>query len=114
MEVLPSGTANCTWSARQRDRLVTVAAYAHRDFLVDAYRNRPFPIFVPTTVSELPAAIQQSSPSAVTCTVTTGVAEGQGLDVSVGQFSGGDSARRSCEEALAVSAAVISNLPPAS
>lgn len=58
--------------------------------------------------------IQQSHTASINCDVTTGIAEGQALDVTVTLFEGADSARRSCEEAVAVSAAVISNLPPAS
>ncbi len=91
-----------------------MAAYSRRDYFVDAYRARQFPIFVPTEIAGLPAVIQQSAPTSVNCGVTTGVAEGQALDVTVALFEGDNLARRSCDEAVAVSAAVISNLPPAS
>lgn len=111
---LPSGTPNCRWGGVREGRIVNVAAYASRDLLVDSYRNRPLPIFVPTTIAGLPAVVQQGSPTSISCTVTTGVAEGQALDVGVDLFEGTDSARRSCDDAITVSATVIGNLPPAS
>ena len=112
--VLPFGVPDCDWGTVAEGRLISVAGFGSRDYLVDAYRSRPFPIFVPIEVSGLPAVIQQSAPTAPVCGVTTGIAEGQAIDVSVGLFSGDDSGRRSCDEAIAVSAAVITNLPPAS
>jgi hypothetical protein len=69
----------CSWPTAERGRLA-MAVNADRDLLVDTYRSRVLPIFVPTTVEGMPAVRQRMRPDDNTCTVTTGLGPQQALE----------------------------------
>ena len=45
-----------------------------------------YQLFEPDTIGGLPAVLQQTTPGALTCTVTTGIAVGQAADVTVSEI----------------------------
>lgn len=109
LDPLPTGVQACVWEGPGFTRDVSAAFYANRDFLVDTYRSRGmYQRFEPTTVMGFPAVVQQSTAGALSCTVTTGIAVGQAVDVSATEF--GSAPRPSCETALQVSEAVVATL----
>jgi hypothetical protein len=109
LDPLPTGVQACVWEGPGFTRDVSVAFYATRDFLVDTYRSRGmYQRFQPTTIAGFPAVAQQSTAGALSCTVTTGIAVGQAVDVSATEL--GSAPRPSCETALRVSEAVVANL----
>jgi hypothetical protein len=109
IDPLPIGVA-CVWEGPGFGREVSVTLYADRDLLVDSYRSRSmYQYFEPVAVAGLPATAQQTTRGALTCTVTTGVAVGQAVDVSVTEY--GADPDPPCESAIRVSEVVVGNLP---
>lgn len=107
-------TQSCNFENSARTREVNLAPWGDRDLLVDTYRTRLLPIFVPTEIEQLPAVVQLSTPDAVICTITTGTANGQALEttLSVGARSNGQPDGDPCREAMEVIRVVVGNLPP--
>ncbi|WP_373695163.1 DUF3558 domain-containing protein [Actinomycetospora aeridis] len=111
VQQLPYGSPACVWSGPGFSREVSVAVVVDRDYLVDTYRSRPtYQVFEPITIDGLPAVAQQTTPTALTCTVTTGIALGQAVDVSSTEF--GSQPSPPCETARRVTEVVVSSLPP--
>ena len=110
LDPLPGGPPACVWEGPGFTQEVSVAVLPNRDFLVDTYRSRGmYQYFEPITIAGLPATAQQTTRGALTCTVTTGIALGQGLDVSATEY--GADPDPPCETARQVSEAVAANLP---
>ena len=107
------GIPDCTWTAGN-ERIVTVSVWLGRDLLINTYRVRLFDVFEPTSVGPLPAVVQKSSPDAIACTVSTGVADGQGFETTWTELAraSGRSTADPCERAKAVAETVVGNLPP--
>lgn len=116
LDPLPAGRPACVWEDSAFTQQTSLALYPDRDYLVDTYRARGmYQLFEPVTVGGLPAVLQQTTPGALTCTVTTGLAVGQAADVTVSEIGVAPGTRsRSCEKATRVSEMVIGNLPAAS
>ncbi|GAA4885099.1 DUF3558 domain-containing protein [Actinomycetospora straminea] len=115
LDALPTGGPACIWEDAAFTQQVSAVLYPTRDYLVDTYRARgTYQYFVPTTIAGLPAVAQQTTPGARTCTMTTGIAIGQAVDVTVNEVGVPAGARStSCAKARNVTEAVVSNLPPA-
>lgn len=109
LDPLPIGVA-CVWEGPGFTQEVSVTLYPQRDFLVDTYRSRGmYQYFQPVTIAGLPATEQQTTRGALTCTVTTGIAVGQAIDVSATEY--GADPEPPCETAKRASEAVVANLP---
>lgn len=104
---------DCYWVAADQQSL-SLAVDANRDLLVDTYRTRNDPVFIPTTVEGFPAVRQKSSPGVPNiCTLTTGLGPQQALEatwVGRGEPRPGNDA---CEFAEQATALVVRKLPPA-
>ena len=109
------GAAECLWESREGQTL-GLTGWDRRDLLVDTYRTRLLPVFVPTFVASMPAVLQKSSPDSIACTVTTGIADGQSLETT--WYSVTDRAGRvvpdPCDRARAAAESVVTTLPPLS
>lgn len=111
LQRLPLGAPACVWEAPGFGREVSAAVIVNRDFLVDTYRSRAnYQVFEPISVRGLPAVAQQTTAEALTCTVTTGIAVGQAVDISSTELGGAP--EPPCETARRVADAVVANLPP--
>lgn len=111
VQQLPLGAPACVWEAPGFGREVSVAVIVNRDYLVDTYRSRSnYQVFEPISIVGMPAVAQQTSADALTCTVTTGIAVGQAVDVTSTEF--GAQPARPCEVAQRVTETVVANLPP--
>ena len=111
IQQLPLGAPACVWQGPGFSREVSAAVIVDRDYLVDTYRSRSmYQVFEPVSVGGQPAVAQQTTAQALTCTVTTGIAVGQAVDVSSTEF--GDAPATPCEIARRVAEAVVANLPP--
>lgn len=115
LDLLPAGRPACVWEDAAFTQQTSVAFYPDRDFFVDTYRSRgTYQLFEAVTIAGLPAVAQQTTPGALTCTVTTALAVGQAADVTVSEIGVGPGrSPRSCELATRVSEMVITNLPAA-
>jgi hypothetical protein len=106
------GAKGCTWTVRGTEKL-SIVVYANRDYLVDTYRARSDPIFVPTEVEGFPSVRQKTGRGQLNiCTVTTGLSDRAALDtvwVATGDPRPGNDA---CEFAEQATALVIRKLPP--
>lgn len=113
LDPLPAGRPACVWEDSAFTQQTSVALYPDRDYFVDTYRARGmYQLFEPVTVGGLPAVLQQTTPGALTCTVTTGIAVGQAADVTVSEIGAEPGTRsKSCERATRVAEMVIGNLP---
>jgi hypothetical protein len=110
LDPLPGGPPACVWEGPGFSQEISVALLPNRDYLVDTYRVRAnYRVFEPVTIAGLPAVAQQTSPQALTCTVTTGIAVGQAVDVTATEY--GAQPDPPCETARRVSEVVIGNLP---
>ena len=108
-EVPLADSVECSWQGL--DFSLSLGAETRRDLLVDTYRTHLFGVFEPTTISGLPAVRQKTSPQVNICTVTTGVAEHQALEVTwFGRATAGR-ADDSCGLATRVTEVVIGGLP---
>ena len=108
-EVPLADSTECSWQGL--DFSLSLGAEARRDLFVDTYRTHLFGFFEPTTISGLPAVRQKTSPQVNICTVTTGVAEHQALEVTWFGRSTVEKADDSCDLATRVTEAVIGGLP---
>lgn len=104
------GAAECRWDGDGTGPGVSLTTYTNEDILVASYRNRMYAVFQPIQVAGLPAVAQQTSAGTVSCTVTVGTADGQGLDATFDSF--GVVGRTPCDGATRVAEAVVANLPP--
>lgn len=101
----------CEWDAG--GEILGLVVYPDEDILVDSYRARLLPIFVPTTIAGLPAVIEQSSSNALTCTATIGTASGQGLALDYTRLST-RSTVAPCARAQQIAERIVATLPPLS
>jgi hypothetical protein len=99
----------CSWPTTE-DGELAMAVDANRDLLVDTYRARLLPVFVPTTIEGLPAVRQRNALDDNTCTVTTGIGARQALET---EWSGPMAEQTSdpCAHAEEAIALVIRKLP---
>lgn len=107
-KTLQTGDRACDWKSEDGARYLTLIIVPDRDVLVDTYRTRQFPIFVPAQIGGLPATSEQSYAGSTTCTVTVGTAAGQGF-VSDATDSDAGSACRQAERAAQL---LVAALPP--
>ena len=105
------GAEGCSWTTDSDDRL-SLSVDAERDLLVDTYRTRLMPIFVPTDVKGFPAVRQRTSTAYNTCTVTTGLGPQQALEADWTGHLAPSPSVDPCERAEEAIALVIRKLPP--
>lgn len=88
--------------------------YGDRDILVDTYRSRLFPIFMPTTVIGLPATWEKSTQASITCTITVGTADNQGFVSTYTQLevASGEQPADPCGKGQRIVEQIVANLPP--
>jgi hypothetical protein len=104
----------CRWTASDQQSL-SLAVDADRDLLVDTYRTRNSPVFVPVEIEGFPAVRQKTSVGEPNiCTVTTGLGPQQALETTwIGRgvpLPGSDA----CELAERAIRLAVRKLPPAS
>lgn len=111
---MPTGAQACEWTDRTTLNEFSTVVYPARDILVDTYRSRLFPIFVPTTIGGLPATLEQSAQDSITCTITVGTAEGQGFVSTYTQLEVGAGERPDdpCGRGQRIVERIVANLPP--
>lgn len=109
-----SGAQACTWTDRTTLNEFSNVIYPTRDILVDTYRVRLFPIFVPTSIGGLPATLEQSRPDSVTCTITVGTAPGQGFVATYTQLEvpAGERPDDPCGRGQRIVERIVAELPP--
>ena len=105
------GANRCSWTTRDDD-LLSLAVDADRDLLVDTYRARLTPIFVPTTVEGLPAVRQKTSNEYNACTVTVGLGPRQAIDADWNGLAPAARAPDPCAQAERALSLAIRKLPP--
>jgi hypothetical protein len=105
------GANRCSWTT-QDDDLLSLAVDADRDLLVDTYRARLTPIFVPTTVEGLPAVRQKTSNEYNACTVTVGLGPRQAIDADWNGLAPAAEAPDPCAQAERALSLAIRKLPP--
>jgi hypothetical protein len=105
------GSNQCAWTTEDDD-LLSIAVDNDRDLLVDTYRARVTPIFVPTVVEGLPAVRQQTSQRYNACTVTVGLGSRQALEADWNGLAPASEAPDPCSHAERALALVIRKLPP--
>lgn len=112
--ITAAGSPRCTWREEDSSRRVDVALALNNDLFVNSYQRRILPVFRPLRISGLPAVDLLSSPDALTCTTTVGVADNESLDLtsSVGADRNGNGVRDPCEKGHQVAEEIISTLPP--
>jgi hypothetical protein len=113
-EPLSTGEQSCVHEGVRRERYVSMVVAVASDPLVGAYRARQFSVFRPVTVGGLPAVQEQTSVGDLSCTITVGTAEGQGLLFNYSEYqSGSNNVRRDpCELGQRVAEQVVAALPP--
>lgn len=107
-QALVTGDHACEWEGADSRLTVGLTIVVGRDVLIDTYRARQFLLFSPTTISALPAVLEQSSEQAINCNVTVGVADGQGFIVDA--TKGGEPSDP-CGEGRRVAERVVAALP---
>ena len=105
------GANRCSWTTRDDD-LLSLAVDADRDLLVDTYRARLTPIFVPTTVEGLPAVRQKTSDEYNACTVTVGLGPRQAIEADWNGLAPAAQAPDPCSQAERALSLAIRKLPP--
>lgn len=105
------GATICSWTTDSDDRL-SLSVDAERDLLVDTYRTRLTPIFVPTNIEGFPAVRQRTSLDYNTCTVTTGLGPQEALEADWTGHLAPSPSVDPCERAEEAIALVIRKLPP--
>jgi Protein of unknown function (DUF3558) len=105
------GSNQCSWSTRDDD-LLSLAVDADRDLLVDTYRARLTPIFVPTTVEGLPAVREKTSNGYNACTVTVGLGPRQAIEADWNGLAPAAQAPDPCLQAERALSLAIKKLPP--
>ncbi|MDD7968568.1 DUF3558 domain-containing protein [Actinomycetospora lemnae] len=113
-ETAPTGDRWCVRRGSTGDRSVSLTVVAARDVLVDTYRVRQFPLFREVVIGGLPAAVEQSSPDSVSCSVTVGTAQDQGFIVDYSEYEFRPDGRPDdpCGRAQRVAERVVAALPP--
>jgi hypothetical protein len=110
LDPLPGGPPACVWEGPGFTQEISVALLPDRDYLVDTYRVRNnYRVFEPMVIAGLPAVAQQTTAEALTCTVTTGIALGQAVDVTATEY--GAAPDPPCRTAAQVTQSVLGNLP---
>jgi hypothetical protein len=109
-----TGDRSCWWTAPDDSQFLSVILFPRRDPLVDAYRLRRFAIFEPLSVGNFPATREQASAESTSCTVTVGVAEGQGFVATVDDQAAASGRRenQACGVAQQVAERIVAALPP--
>lgn len=109
-----TGDRSCWWTAPDDSQFLSVLVFPNRDALVEAYRLRKFAIFEPSTVDAFPATRERASAASTSCTMTVGVAPGQGFIATVDDQSAAAGRRPSqaCERAQQVAERIVAALPP--
>lgn len=105
------GSNQCSWTT-QDDDLLALAVDDNRDLLVDTYRARLTPVFVPTTVEGMPAVRQKTSDAYNSCTVTVGLGPRQAIEADWNGLAPASSASDPCAQAERALAVAIRKLPP--
>lgn len=109
---LLSGYFQCYWSDRLSDQRVDLTAYGDQDTLRAALDRPLFPLAQPVTVVDLPALAQRQSPTSISCTLTVGIAESQGMDLTFTSLRSTRAGQDPCTKATQVATMVVTNLPP--
>lgn len=110
---LPTGEASCEWRGPTGSPYTNVGVATARDILVDTYRVRQFSIFRPTTIDDLPAVVEQTDATSISCNVTVGTAQNQGfLVIYDGTFSPAGQPDDPCGHAQQIAERVVAALPP--
>ncbi|WP_433784355.1 DUF3558 domain-containing protein [Actinomycetospora sp. CA-101289] len=114
VESLSTGERSCVHEGVNRERYISMVVATTNDPLVGAYRARQFPIFRPVTVGGLPGVQEQSSASDLSCTLTVGTADDQGLLFNSSEYQSGSSGDRRdpCELGQRVAERIVAALPP--
>ena len=105
------GSNQCAWTTEDDD-LLSVAVDNDRDLLVDTYRARLSPIFVPTSIEGLPAVRQLTSLRYNVCTVVVGLGPRQALEADWNGLAPPSEAPDPCSRAERALSLVIRKLPP--
>lgn len=114
LQVLITGYRACNWEDRTTKQTLTLVPYPNRNLLADAYRTRLFVIFQPTTIANMPAVREQSDPGSNVCTITVGISNDQGLELTYIQLevAAGEVPDDPCGRGERIAEVVIGNLPP--
>jgi hypothetical protein len=109
-----SGDRACAREGPSRERYAAFIVAPTRDVLVSAYRSRLFPLFRPVVLDGLPATLEQSAQTDVSCTITVGTAEGQGFIVNYSEYELGPDGRPDdpCGKGQRVAERIVAALPP--
>ncbi|MDT7745984.1 MAG: hypothetical protein QOE59_5062 [Actinomycetota bacterium] len=105
------GSNQCSWTTRDDD-LLSLAVDNDRDLLVDTYRARLTPIFIPTTVEGLPAVREKTSDAYNACTVTVGLGPRQAIEADWNGLAPAARAPDPCAQAERALSLAIRKLPP--
>ncbi|GAA4884666.1 DUF3558 domain-containing protein [Actinomycetospora straminea] len=109
---LPTGEASCEWRGPAGSPYTNVGVATARDILVDTYRVRQFSIFRPTTIDDLPAVVEQTNATSISCNVTVGTAQNQGfLVIYDGTFKPDGQPNDPCGQAQQIAQRVVAALP---
>ena len=114
-QALASGESACAWKSADETERFGITVAANSDPLVDAYRSRQSPIFVPLDVAGLPGVSEVGATDAIICDLSVGTADGQGFVIDYtdpGRLAGGVS--DPCGKAQRVAERVVAALPPLS
>lgn len=106
-----SGERSCEWGGGSERQALDVVIVLGRDVLVDTYRVRLFAVFEPAEIAGLPAVREQSYVGSLSCTITVGTADGQGLVANYSELDGGQ-AEDPCGRGQGAVEQMIANLPP--
>lgn len=109
-----TGDRSCWWNAPDDSQFLSIIIFPGRDALADAYRLRKFAVFEPSIAGDLPATREQASEESTSCTITVGVAAGQGFVVTVDDqaAAAGRRASQACGRAQLVAERIVAALPP--
>ncbi|MDD7939363.1 DUF3558 domain-containing protein [Actinomycetospora lutea] len=106
-----TGEPSCEWGGRNSRQALDVVVVSRRDVLVDTYRVRLFAVFEPVEIGGLPAVREQSYMGSISCTITVGTADGQGLVTNYSELDGGQ-ADDPCGRGQRAAEQMVANLPP--
>lgn len=105
---------SCGWYANRAQDYpsLSLTTTPGRNVFVDVFRARLFPIFTPTTIDGLPAVAEMNRPDDISCVVTVGVNNDEGLSAWWYADPPITAATEPCANATKALAAVVSHLPP--
>jgi hypothetical protein len=114
LDTVATGERSCAREGPNTERYAALVIVANRDVLVDTYRTRQFAIFRPAEIGGLPATVEQSAATDVSCSITVGTADGQGfvLDYSEYGFTATGQPNDPCGRGLRVAERIVGALPP--